>query len=727
MPLRVSPTSFDSHREVLSFSNPEDSGGAVRKDSDATSRQEQDPVILRKSLPLPLIPPPTVQRTVSPSDSIPSLPATSRRSLNRPLGQEPGLKRTSAYSGKRDSAVLEDADAKLLRENLSLNKGTPRPQTIPEQLSPSPIVDESTALFDSDDISSHVRLVTQYEEQQMNRPPANKVMTPAQFEQYRKQKELTRKQSDASRSGSSDASGDYDEKDEDERSREAALHRRRQEAHLSVYRQQMMKVTGEQPLGSSAQLRSSVSKISNGPPTLVNRMSTLDVSADKSGSGKSSDGDEDEDVPLAILQAHGFPHKNRPPTLLAGSSSNPNLHASYRASVSTSVAGDAPANRSSLPVFARNLPKDPYFGAGIVSSSNRESLAMGGGAAGPPPPPPGGPVGSLAMGGGPPALGGPSLPPGGLVGVIATEERARAMRRGSPNAQGTFDPPGSAPPPNGIPRPYTMVNMGQLGGPGQWGTPPPPAISPGEQAQIQVSQQMTQMMQLQMQWMQQMMHMQGVQNGPPAPAPPVNHHFLSPMMMANPNTRPLSMASGEALNSTPNLRQLDPRTLSILDPNMSRWAERPTSIFPDGGLRPDAPGYAPSIAPSERSNIGMASRYRPVSTVPQDFKPMERASTFTASTVRPWNNENLRPSTNDLSAKPPPAERKLASMATVTVRPVGAPEQAAPVNKNGASGMSDDDDDEAWAMMAKQRNEKKSAWKTKSDVPALGDFLHMIP
>ena len=629
------------------------------------------------------------------------------------------MKRTSAYSGKRDSTLLEeDADAKLLRENL-LNKATTKPRTIPEQLSPLP-VDETTALFDSDDISSHVRLATQYEEQLMNRPPQNKVMTPAQFERYRQQKELTRKQSNASKSGSSDASGDYDENDEDERSKEAAQHRRKQEAHLSVYRQQMMKVTGEQPLApsSSAQLRSSVSKTSSS--VLANRISTLDVSVDKSGSGKSSDGDEDEDVPLGILAAHGFPHKNRPPARLAASSSNPNLQASYRASVS--VAGDAPTNRGSLPVFARNLPKDPYFGAGIVSPSNRESLALGGGAP-PPPPPPGGLVGvsnrdSLAVGGGTPALGGPSLPPGGLVGVIATEERARAMRRGSPNAQGAFDLPGSAPPPNGIPRPYTMVNMGQLGGPGQWGAmAPQQAISPGEQAQIQVSQQMTQMMQLQMQWMQQMMQMQG--NGPPALT---NQNFLSPMM-ANANTRPLSMASGEALNNPPNVRQLDQRTLGILDP---RWAERPTSMFPDGGLRPGTPhaqGYAPSIAPSERSNIGMASRYRPVSTVPQDFRP-ERASTFTASTVTHWNNVN-RQSTIDLSTKPS-AERKLASVATVTVRPVGAPEQTAPLSKKDASGLSDDDDDEAWAMMAKQRNQKKNVWKTKSEVPALGDLLHMI-
>lgn len=81
-----------------------------------------------------------------------------------------------------------------------------------------------------------------------------------------------------------------------------------------------------------------------------------------------------------------------------------------------------------MPVFARNLPVDlPYFGAGIVNAPNREPLAFNRSA------------GSVYGGGVNNSM--PQLPPpGGLVGVIATEERQRAMRRGSPNVQGHYGP-----------------------------------------------------------------------------------------------------------------------------------------------------------------------------------------------------------------------------------------------------------------------------------------------
>ncbi|KAH8698268.1 hypothetical protein BGW36DRAFT_396091 [Talaromyces proteolyticus] len=584
---------------------------------------------------------------------------------------------------------IGDADAEIVRQSLLFSSKNKQPEVSAHR---SQNVDEETPLFGADEITSHARLASQYEERANSTPTAqNKIMTPAQFERYRQQRELTRKLSDASKSDSS-IENDYDEvEDEAEKSREATRQRRKQEAHLSVYRQQMMKVIGEQAPVLSTNLQSP-SRLSNdransSTPNLSSRMSTLGLQPGKFDSGKSSDGDDDDDVPLAILAAHGFPNRNRPPTRLNASSSNPNLRGS--------VVGP-PVH---LPVFARNLPRDPYYGAGLVNAPVRESLALGGGA---------------------PSHGIPqssTLPPGGLIGVIATEERARAMRRGSPNTQV-----------GGISRPYSAANMGQMGAPAPWGAPgipqQPHTTSPGEQAQLQISQQMTEIMQVQVQMMQQMMQMQGLPGGHPIQA---NTGLIPPPgQPVNTGGRPLSTASSFHLPGGP--PQADQRTLSLLDPNMSRWnLNGPPSLHPDAYGRPATPQgahmYAPSIAPSERSNVGMASRYRPVSTVAQDAH-MARSSTFT-STLKPWNNENQRPvSTSPASALA--SDRKSTSIATVTVRSVSAQGQHDFASKPHAGAGSDDDEDKGWADMMKKREKKKSSWKLKKETPALGDLLHMV-
>ncbi|KAL1999065.1 hypothetical protein VTN02DRAFT_5110 [Thermoascus thermophilus] len=659
------------------------------------------------------------------------LPTTSHRALDRPeRRQDQGLRRSVAYATRRDSTPVEDADAKLVRESVLLNRRSVHQPPVPEDEDS----DKETSLFDGRDADkadsaspagrpeedsqydfmAEARLAVQFEEKESNTPqPRNKVMTPAQFERYRQQRELARTKSDASKSDDSDASSySDDDDDETEKTREAEKLRRKQEAHLAVYRQQMMKVTGEKspsPRPNAAIASSSTPNLSN----LATRLSTLEIPTDKSGSGKSSDGDEDDDVPLGILAAHGFPNKTRPPTRLTSSSSNPNLRASFHPSSAGSISGDGPGARGSLPVFARNLPQDPYFGASLVIPSNRESLAMGGGAS--------------AYGG--PSGPSPALPPGGLVGVIATEERARAMRRGSPRAQPGFDLPGSmmgmGMAPNGIPRPYTMASMAS---PGMSGMPSPsPALqqqglSVGEQAQLQMSQQMTQMMQMQMQWMQHMMQMQG------GPQIPMNNNFLSPMN-ANMNMRPKTMAANGIFNGAAGNPRADQRTFSMLDPGMSRWnTNRPASFFPDGGNPPGAPqgqGYAPSIAPSERSNIGRASRYRPVSIAQPEQQPNMRASTFTSSTLKPWNDENRK---STITAVPPVPSNlaKSASMATVTVRPLSSNSRTPSPSKNTATASDDEDDEEGWAEMMKKREKKKSSWKMKKTSSGLGDLLHAV-
>lgn len=596
-------------------------------------------------------------------------------------------------------SVVEDEDAKIVRESFVNSRRNTQP--VVTESNQDHEDDEDTPLFKksptegkkedkTDDFFSAAQLASRYEASLANNPQPNnnKVMTPAQFERYREQKELSRQLRKAEgESDSSDDDSTYEDDEEIEMKEAAARQRRKQEAHLAVYRQQMKKVIGKQedplpfqrpesPRMPHHEARNS--SVSN----LAPRLSTLGLSDDKPDAGRSSD--DDEDVPLGILAAHGFPNKNRPPTRLTMSSSNPNLRSSFMSS-SASIAGDGPGSRGSLPVFARNLPKDPYIGASLVHQPNRESLAMGGGS----------PAG---------------LPPGGLVGVIANEERARAMRRGSPN------PPGG--PGGGIPRPYSMAaNMSMdRSSPGpspmwnnmQGGFGQPMQMTPGEQAQLQISQQMAEIMQTQVQMMQQMMQMQGMvpmQQSPQSQAPPVA--FSPQAQNGTPNGRPMSMASSFHLPQfTP---QSDQRTFSMLDPGLSRWNAnngRPSSFYPDPNNRPGTPrggpAYAPSIAPSERSNVGLAPRYRPVSGAGAgaDANRARRSSTFTSST-RPWNDENQRPPSflAQTQTSRPAAERKSTLLSNVT----------GPPSNSGAA--SDDDDEEGWASLVKKREKKKKGGK----------------
>lgn len=545
-------------------------------------------------------------------------------------------------------------------------------------------------------IADHARLAVQYTDSApKSTSPGNKVMTPSQFEHYRQQQELRRSNSDATKSDDeSDHEESEDEQDEVEKQRETERQRRKQEAHLSVYRQQMMKITGQQAPVQS--LRPVMSGASNSTPNL--NPSRLSVLGEKSNSGKSSE-EEDDDVPLGILAAHGFPGQNRPPTRLNNVSSNPNLRASMQPpyiSSSSSVSGADPnGSRGNLPPFARNLPRDPYFGAGLVNNANRESLAFGGGS---------------VYGG----SSSPAPPPGGLVGVIANEERARAMRRGSPNTQAMHDM-------SGVPRPYSMMPQQQQ---------QQQNVTAGEQASIQLSQQMATMMQMQMQWMQQMMQMQGGQGQPMMqgmPMPPMmmpgGAMSMPPMgppstagpqsIAGNPNLRPMSMPATSVLNMPPSLPHIDQRTMSMLDPNIStRRTGSPMPNLSGTPFRPNT-GYAASIAPSERSNVGMAPRYRPVSVMPS-----ESNYAVASSTNKSFGDENHNP-----SMLLPQSHIPKSHLATVTVRPVSR-SNGLETQKPGSE--DEEDDDEAWADMAKKREKKKSSWKMKRGTSSFGDLLSAV-
>ena len=508
-------------------------------------------------------------------------------------------------------------------------------------------------------------------------PAQNKVMTPAQFEQYRKEQEMRREQY-FNHDASDEEGDDYEDDDELERHKQLARQRRKQEAHLSVYRQQMMKVTGEQPSDlPGVPLHPGMDRSSMSAPNLTDRSSTPTFSFDKPGDATKASDDEDEDVPLGVLAAHGFPSKNRPPTTLTNSSTSIQYKSESYPPPPLSTTGTSAAGAArGLPPFARNLPPDPYYGASLVNPSNRESLALGHGA-------------PASVHGGAP----PSMSPGGLVGVIAGEERARAARRGSPNAQGSY----SSPLPPGMSQMQAGMMLGM-----------PPVMSPGEQATVQMSEQMNQMMQMQMQWMQQMQQMMtsGMQSGPQMLfGSPQQQMMMNAGLVAPPGNapRPASTGPHPTTGATASTQENPQRAMSMMSPTSAAGWQPHNNIrdstvpsMMSGALGGAHTDYTASIAPSERSNVGMPSRYRPVSIAPADEhtqKGVSRASTFTSGVLQTgasgWNSRMS--TSNDLQSKS-------------SLRPVS---RTPPKKETG----SDDDDEEGWEEMKKRREKKKNMWR----------------
>ncbi|KAI1107897.1 hypothetical protein F4804DRAFT_3977 [Jackrogersella minutella] len=503
--------------------------------------------------------------------------------------------------------------------------------------------------------------------------PQNKVMTPAEFEKYRQDKareEIMGLVDDPESDKEEEINYDDDE-DEQEKTKQLAKQRKKQEAHMTVYRQQMMKVTGESSNAngnantSNHASHASISMSMSTPNLVLNDGPSKGVSPSPPSDGSESD----EEVPLAILAAHGFPNKNRPPTRLTTMSSNPNLRASmaqpsYVAGPGSVVGESSGANGGRLPPFARKLPQDPYLGAGLINQPPRESFALGGGISAPNRPMPN------------------ALPTGGLVGVIANEERSRALRRGSPavdNSRNAFPMPTNGMPMNGgfdpisgIP-PQMMYPMGMP-------QMPNPMLTPGDQAQIQMTQQMQQFMQMQMQFMQMMATQnpgqEQSQNGSfrPQGHMPTNsigslgeiprNSFMGDMMGSN-------MGNGMNLDLPRSDNQI--RTMSMVQPSSASWLQPPNNGYAPS-VHAQGAGYAPSIAPSERSNIGLPGRYRPVSSVGM----VDHSRTASMSSALP----NLH--------------SKLQSEMKVT-----------PVNKE------DDDDEQGWQAMNAKREKKRSIWRSK--------------
>ncbi|KAI5299936.1 hypothetical protein KEM55_000877, partial [Ascosphaera atra] len=437
----------------------------------------------------------------------------------------------------------------------------------------------------------------------------------------------------------------------------------------------------------------------------------------------------------------------RAPSRLTPSASNPNLRASvnpYTGRPNSTAGADyfpQPGIQGgllpNLPVFARSLPQDPYYGAGLVNQNPRESLAMGGGA---------------------------QQPVSGLVGVIANEERARANRRGSPNyaAAANNGPMYTGMQPAGMMRqsapipPSMGMGMG-VGSPSMRPGTPGPAnqqfLSPMPEAQMHMS-----MMQTQIQWMDRMMRMQNINGGGGA----ATQTPQPPQPQALPQRMSASPVFGDGMPS-PRMMRPAPgqRTMSMLDPGMhNRLSAYMPSPPPPSGIPPPGgrPGYAASVAPSERSNVGAASRYRPVSTLmqappPQQQQmhpPFQRSSTVPvmeggsaglpmpptpgyvnggSSSPRGSISSRHAPagSVSSVAAAPgqqpqpgPPARTWSTPEVSVTAATprTGAAGHDSEGSPNGSVGRNEDDedDDQGWAEMMKRREQRRNAWKLKKTV-----------
>lgn len=621
----------------------------------------------------------------------------------RPGGPlDPSLRRSSALKHRSTLEIAADVlsdtvdeDDNLFRENYqasrNLQNGTrdQHPGSPAATLRPTPVKevcrmpsassdqDIDHTLFDPS-IAESALLATQLSQREASPPPErprNKIMTPAQFERAKYDQErliISRGQKDEDE----DLDDYEDDEDEAERLKKLAKQRKAQDAQLAVFRQGMMKTTGE-PVDPAP--RPNIMSYSSAPNLTMGGLAIED------------DSDSDEDTPLAILKEHGFPNKNRHPSHAGNMIPTGGSRPSSRAGT---IGGGGGGGGGNLPVFARHLPQDPYFGASVVNPLNRSGFGAGSAS----------------------SHGGDNFG-GGLIGVIENEERARAARRGGPNAPRAFSSYGFGTNgfgPNGshhtgagamgmgIPQnmhpnmqqpmmnPMGPMPMGPMGpmmnsmmNPMMAAPMMPPMGIPQQTPQDQMD---FMQMQMQMQWMQMM------NGGVPGPGSVIGSRPATGQRMGSgmtANGAPTLNLPG--IGGTPQIPQNTGRAMSLMDVNTAPW-------------RSSMSNYTPSIAPSERSNVGLSARYRPVSNATDHENAPNGDSSRTASFTGVLGNR---------WSEGPMAAKGTSSLATSTT-----------VRANArAANEPEEDEEAAWAAMKAKREKKKGFWKDKKEDNAIKSML----
>jgi len=504
-----------------------------------------------------------------------------------------------------------------------------------------------------------------------------RMMSPAEFKRYKERQES---EFQGNTNKDEDEPTYEDEEDELEKKQQLAKQRKKQEAHLAVWRQQMRKVTGDLPDKPKTETFSSTSDL----------FTRLDAdSAEKISS------DEDDEIPLGVLQAHGFPNGSRPPSKPTTPTPNLVKMASYPAPSGT-TRNDPNAGGGgggSLPPFAKGLPADPFVGANIVAPTNRQSMAFSNSMQVP---------GTQTRQTSPnrqqlPVFG----PPGGLIGVIAEEERARAIRRQSSNTLGFY--PATGMPlqdqsPYGMPQQQMPLGYNSSMNPSMMSLQQPMMMQPLPTSVENAQSQMMQM-QMQMQWMQQMMQMQGLSQAD-------NQH--SSFNPSRPQST-FSPAQAGPSQFRPNLHSRNPSSLS-----MDSQAQPQSQPSMPTQTRSETPMFTPSIAPSERSNIGQPSRYRPVSsanmldTLKQQKHISNNPITQRESRMYTKTNNN----TSRLSVADP-------NQLVVQQRYTKEEKGKQPLRQPQIQVQAEEDEDEGWAEMKRKTQERKEKWRVSRNLAAL--------
>ncbi|KAF5624594.1 hypothetical protein F52700_9763 [Fusarium sp. NRRL 52700] len=399
-----------------------------------------------------------------------------------------------------------------------------------------------------------------------------KVMTAAEFEALQKRKareEAERRFYNGEEE--EDDKVDYDCIDDNEAVNRQKAQRKKQQAYLDGgYRQQMMKSTNGPdlpPLRSHSRISSSWSMKSFKTFQGLREDTTQ----------KHDNGDEDEDVPLALLQIQRRPGSKAPSIINLGHTTGEST------SQLLPINNIRQNSRTPMPAFARALPQDIFSGPPQTSwPMNNQQLI-----------------------------------PGGLVGVIASEERAKKARRVLPStgfqplpdtneafnwSQATAQPVGiahsfglpSAQTPMAFSRPQTPVAV-----------PQPPSLTSNQemfnflQAQTEVLRSMATMNQRGNQPWNAFSSQQPVMNmGPPGAGSTYAPSLYAPSNYAKSNYAPSNYAR---------------------------------SVYQQPG------GYAASVAPSERNTIGLPSRYRPVSKAVNQTLSGKATKDDDTMSVRNWN------------------------------------------------------------------------------------------
>jgi hypothetical protein len=406
---------------------------------------------------------------------------------------------------------------------------------------------------------------------------------------------------------------DDDYSDEEDYEDEEEAIRKREEEEIMRRKQQQMQFARE------AMRRTTTAPTSIGNP--LHGADSLNMGF-PSETSINADEWEDEDVPLGILAQHGFPSqtRNRLPNQPANAipSYIPDRPASAGALPSRGLPGH-------LPAFARNLPADPhnsFIGGGLIQPMNRESMGFNGFARGPMSVAGDSVAGGMGMGGHTPMMyqdAGMSQP--SLVDQIQMRDMTKQKYMGgasnkkpqggpftgmlgqhmNANGQAQNATRMSQMPMNGMMNPMMggqmpMMGMGMGMGMNQMGYPMPQG---NDMMAMQQMQQMQQMIAMQQMQLQQMHAMQQPQSQDPRMS----------MAMSNNNGFGGNMMGNGSFLSVPGAMPngMQNRPMSYMS---TTGGQRQTPAMPN--YMGPGPGYTPSIAPSERSNIGLSARYRPV-------------------------------------------------------------------------------------------------------------------